>query len=76
MSLHYLNPQQYYRIVNLMQSKRSEREGYIADAISTLKQTLDSLGIKYEFMVVQNIFIQFIKKWLISTKTLARFMTY
>ena len=28
--------------------KRSEREGYIADAISTLKQTLDSLGIKYE----------------------------
>ena len=31
-----------------MQSKRSEREGYIADAISTLKQTLDSLGIKYE----------------------------
>ena len=47
MSLHYLNPQQYYRIVNLMQSKRSEREGYIADAISTLKQTLDILGIKY-----------------------------
>lgn len=48
MSLHYLNPQQYYRIVNLMQSKRSEREGYIADAIKTLKQTLDSLGIEYE----------------------------
>lgn len=48
MSLHYLNPQQYYRIVNLMQSKRSEREGYIADAITTLKKTLDSLNIKYE----------------------------
>ena len=48
MSLHYLNPQQYYRIVNLMQSKRSEREGYIADAIDTLKKTLDGLNIKYD----------------------------
>lgn len=48
MSLHYLNPQQYYRIVNLMQSKRSERERYISSAISTLKANLDDLGIKYE----------------------------
>ncbi|QNQ82170.1 RelA/SpoT family protein [Lactobacillus sp. PV012] len=48
MSLHYLNPQQYYRIVNLMQSKRSQREKYIADAISVLEKNLDDLGIKYE----------------------------
>ncbi len=76
MSLHYLNPQQYYRIVNLMQSKRSEREGYIADAISTLKQTLDSLGIKYEIYGRPKHIYSIYKKWLISTKTLARFMTY
>lgn len=48
MSLHYLNPEEYYHIVNLMDAKRSVREKYIADAITTLKKTLDSLGIKYE----------------------------
>lgn len=48
MSFHYLNPEAYYRIVNLMDVKRSEREKYIADAIATMKKTLDNLGIKYE----------------------------
>lgn len=48
MSFHYLNPEAYYRIVNLMDVKRSQREKYIADAIKVLKKTLDGLGIKYE----------------------------
>ncbi len=48
MSFHYLNPEAYYRIVNLMDVKRSQREKYIADAIAVLKKTLDGLGIKYE----------------------------
>ncbi|MDF7638981.1 bifunctional (p)ppGpp synthetase/guanosine-3',5'-bis(diphosphate) 3'-pyrophosphohydrolase [Lactobacillus sp. ESL0791] len=48
MSFHYLNPEAYYRIVNLMDVKRSQREKFIADAIEILKQNLDSLGIKYE----------------------------
>ena len=48
MSFHYLNPKAYYRIVNLMSLKRSQREKYIQDAIKTLKESLDSLGIKYE----------------------------
>lgn len=48
MSFHYLNPEAYYRIVNLMDVKRSEREQFISDTISVLKKTLDSLGIKYE----------------------------
>ncbi|RMC24373.1 MULTISPECIES: bifunctional (p)ppGpp synthetase/guanosine-3',5'-bis(diphosphate) 3'-pyrophosphohydrolase [unclassified Lactobacillus] len=48
MSFHYLNPKAYYQIVNLMDAKRSEREGYINDAINTLKASLESLGIKYE----------------------------
>ncbi len=48
MSFHYLNPEEYYRIVNLMDVKRSQREKYIADAIKVLKKTLDKLGIKYQ----------------------------
>ena len=48
MSFHYLNPEAYYRIVNLMDVKRSQREKYIADTIKTLRKTLDELGIKYE----------------------------
>ena len=48
MSFHYLNPEAYYRIVNLMDVKRSEREQYISETITFLKKTLDALGIKYE----------------------------
>ncbi|WP_279082872.1 RelA/SpoT family protein [Lactobacillus apis] len=48
LSFHYLNLKEYYRIVNLMSLKRSERENYINDTINTLKSSLDSLGIKYD----------------------------
>ncbi len=48
LSFHYLNPKAYYRIVNLMSLKRSERENYIQDAIQTLKESLDDLGISYD----------------------------
>ncbi|NDI33990.1 RelA/SpoT family protein [Chengkuizengella sediminis] len=45
-SLRYLNPQQYYRIVNLMQKKRAEREKYIDDVIQNIKQKLNDMGIE------------------------------
>ncbi|KRL68484.1 RelA/SpoT family protein [Companilactobacillus versmoldensis] len=48
LSLQYINPQQYYRIVHLMNSKREQREGYIAEAIKYIRTSVDSLGIKYE----------------------------
>jgi len=44
-ALRYLNPQQYYRIVNLMQKKRTEREKYIQDVISTVNEKLSEMGI-------------------------------
>ncbi|WP_323372929.1 RelA/SpoT family protein [Tumebacillus lacus] len=45
-SLRYLNPQQYYRIVNLMAQKRREREAYVQEVIDGLKRKFDELSIK------------------------------
>lgn len=45
-SLRYINPQQYYRIVHLMNSRREEREEYINRAIEEIDDNLDELGIE------------------------------
>ncbi|MEK8131507.1 bifunctional (p)ppGpp synthetase/guanosine-3',5'-bis(diphosphate) 3'-pyrophosphohydrolase [Paenibacillus filicis] len=45
-ALRYLNPQQYYRIVNLMQKKRTEREQYINDVIHTVQDKLSEMAIE------------------------------
>ena len=56
-SLRYLNPQQYYRIVHLMNSKRDEREEYINTTIENIKKLQKIWISKRLFMDVQNIFI-------------------
>ncbi|RKN83808.1 RelA/SpoT family protein [Paenibacillus ginsengarvi] len=43
-ALRYLNPQQYYRIVNLMQKKRVEREKYIEEIIASIRGKLAEMG--------------------------------
>ncbi|WP_238546131.1 RelA/SpoT family protein [Tumebacillus flagellatus] len=45
-SLRYLNPQQYYRIVNLMAKKRREREEYVQEVIDSIKEKMGELDIK------------------------------
>lgn len=45
-SLRYLNPQQYYRIVHLMNTKRDEREHYISDTIQKITESIDELSIE------------------------------
>jgi GTP diphosphokinase / guanosine-3',5'-bis(diphosphate) 3'-diphosphatase len=45
-ALRYLNPQQYYRVVNLMQKKRAEREAYLEDVIQSIKEKLEEMGIQ------------------------------
>lgn len=47
-SLRYINPEQYYRIVNLMKKKRNEREEYLNEVISSVKDRLDELDIRSE----------------------------
>lgn len=46
--LRYINPQQYYRIVNLMKKKRAEREKYIHGVIELLQERLNELSITSE----------------------------
>lgn len=45
-SLRYLNPQQYYRIVYLMNSRRDERLQYINEAIDEIKGAIVDLKLK------------------------------
>lgn len=45
-ALRYLNPQQYYRIVNLMKKKRAEREEYIVDLVNKIEERLEEVGVK------------------------------
>ncbi|MED3725448.1 bifunctional (p)ppGpp synthetase/guanosine-3',5'-bis(diphosphate) 3'-pyrophosphohydrolase [Priestia filamentosa] len=47
-SLRYLNPQQYYRIVNLMKKKRAEREEYLEEVIGEVRGQVEDVKIKAE----------------------------
>ncbi|MDT6980496.1 bifunctional (p)ppGpp synthetase/guanosine-3',5'-bis(diphosphate) 3'-pyrophosphohydrolase [Levilactobacillus zymae] len=47
-SLRYLNPQQYYRIVHLMNSRRDQREQYIAAAIKVIQSSIKDLHLHPE----------------------------
>ncbi|KRM62477.1 (p)ppGpp synthetase I SpoT RelA [Paucilactobacillus vaccinostercus DSM 20634] len=45
LSLRYLNPQQYYRIVHLMNSRRDQRIEYINHAIEDIKRAISDLEL-------------------------------
>lgn len=47
-SLRYLNPQQYYRIVNLMKRKRAEREEYLDTVMQEIRGKLGEVTIHAE----------------------------
>ncbi|WP_022793801.1 RelA/SpoT family protein [Marinococcus halotolerans] len=47
-ALRYLEPQQYYRIVNLMKQKRAEREEYIDQVIDNIQENVNDLKINAE----------------------------
>lgn len=48
LSLRYTKPQEYYRIVNLMDARREDREQYIKDSIHAIQEAIDELEIDAE----------------------------
>ncbi|ALC81820.1 MULTISPECIES: RelA/SpoT family protein [Bacillus] len=48
-ALRYLNPQQYYRIVNLMKKKRAERVQYVDAVVDEVKSRVQEVNIKADF---------------------------
>lgn len=47
-ALRYLNPQQYYRIANLMKQKRAEREENLNKAMELIREKIAEVGIEAE----------------------------
>ncbi|WP_335869244.1 RelA/SpoT family protein [Bacillus sp. 2205SS5-2] len=47
-ALRYLNPQQYYRIVNLMKRKRAEREQYLDEVLNEVRDSMKEVSIEAE----------------------------
>ncbi|SFL64639.1 RelA/SpoT family protein [Salibacterium qingdaonense] len=45
-ALRYLDPQQYYRIVNLMKQKRAEREQYLDEVINEIKKNMNQTNLE------------------------------
>src|SRR5690625_4443260 len=45
-ALRYLNPQQYYRIVQQMKQKRNERENYVEKVMEIVTKQLEDVNIE------------------------------
>lgn len=45
-SLRYLNPEEYYRVSQLVAEKREERERYIAEIVEKIQEELEKIGLK------------------------------
>lgn len=58
LSLRYLNPQQYYRIANLIHKKRAEREQFVENVIAKIREKLDEMGIEGDLSGLAEAYIQ------------------
>ena len=47
-AMRYLYPKEYYELVDLISSRKEERDAFVATVTEQLKQKLDELGIHYE----------------------------
>jgi len=50
LSLRYLEPEKYRRIVKLVAARRTQREGFIAEVIQNLREEFDRVGLRAEVL--------------------------
>lgn len=70
LSLRYIDPVGYYEIVDKIAQKRDEREQYIQDIISVLKERLENLHIKSHVEGRAKHFYSIYRKMFIQNKTI------
>lgn len=73
-ALRYLDPQQYYRIVNLMKRKRAEREDYLSDVIDTINEQLEDVHVTAELSGRPKHIYSIYRKMVIQKNNLTKYM--
>ena len=67
-SLRYLDPENYYQLMDMINKRRNEREDPINSTIKTLKENLDKIGIKSDIHGRPKNFYSIYKKMKIKGK--------
>ena len=67
-SLRYLDPENYYQLMDMINKRRNEREDLINSTIKTLKENLDKIGIKSDIHGRPKNFYSIYKKMKIKGK--------
>ncbi len=68
LSLRYLEPDKYYKLIDMVNKRRNEREALINSIIETLKENLDEVGIDSEINGRPKNFFSIFKKMEIKGK--------
>lgn len=68
LSLRYLEPEKYYKLVDMVNKRRHERESLINSIISRLEESLENVGIKSEIYGRPKNFFSIYKKMAIKGK--------
>jgi Guanosine polyphosphate pyrophosphohydrolases/synthetases len=76
LSLRYLDPDNYYDLVDKVSKKRREREAYIEEVIKVLYEKLEEVNIKCEISGrPKNFYSIYKKNRCIRVKLLKKYMT-
>lgn len=75
LALRYLEPKEYYNLVQLVKKKRQERERYINEVMDTLQSQLKELKIQAKIEGRPKHFYSIYQKWWRREESSQRFTT-